>query len=285
MISAQHISPAQTQRMATYDTNLFCRAPLPPTVRRINKSINERLDRYIRAEKLRQAQELWKTKPCPTLTAFEECLRVASQPKPVPQAIYTQQDFIDQLDPQQRADIQREWEVATQPKPQPQPQPTLGWRVITDFPNYEVSTDSQVRNKKTGRVLKPRADKDGYLGVGLRKDNKGHTKRIHRIVGEAFIPNPDGKMVIDHINRDITDNRLENLRWATHSENNLNTGRRSDSTTGYKHINSDNTRDRWRIQIHSHKISRYFSKSAWTLEQVVNIRNNLYEEHGIQRYD
>jgi len=43
--------------------NLFCRAPLPPTVRRINKSINERLDRYIRAEKLRQAQELWKTKP------------------------------------------------------------------------------------------------------------------------------------------------------------------------------------------------------------------------------
>ena len=130
-------------------TNLFCHAPLPPTVRRINKSINERLDRYILSEKLRQAQEL----------------RVASQPKPVPQAIYTQQDFIDQLDPQ----------------PQPVPQPTHGWRVITEYPTYEVSTDGQVRNSGTGRVLKPVPIGGGYLSVRLYKDNKGHTKKIHRL--------------------------------------------------------------------------------------------------------
>ena len=256
--------------ITTYDTNLFYRAPLTPTVRRINKSINERLDRYIRAEKLRQAQEFRKTQPCPTLTQLEDCLRVATQPKPKakPQAIYTQQDFIDQLD-----DIYTD------------PQPTLGWRVITNFPNYEVSPDGQVRNKKTGRVLKPSPDGGGYLGVGLRNEGKTHTKKIHRLVGEAFLPTPEGKQEIDHINRTPTDNRLENLRWATPSENQQNTGRRSDSTTGYKHINSHNTRDRWCIAIHSHKISRYFSKSKWTLEQVVDIRNNLYREHDIQRYD
>ena len=262
--------------ITTYDTNLFYRAPLTPTVRRINKSINERLDRYIRAEKLRQAQEFRKTQPCPTLTQLEDCLRVATQPKPKakPQAIYTQQDFIDQLDPQ--------------PKPQPQPQPTLGWGVITDFPNYEVSTDGQVRNKKTGRVLKPRTDGRGYLNVGLYKDNKGHTKKIHRIVGLTFLPNPDGKQEIDHINRTPTDNRLENLRWATPSENQQNKGRPTTNTSGYKHICDRNRRGYsfWIVGIKQpHKIWREFSKSKWTLEQVVDIRNNLYREHGIQRYD
>ena len=235
--------------ITTYDTNLFYRAPLTPTVRRINKSINERLDRYIRAEKLRQAQEFRKTQPCPTLTQLEDCLRVATQPKPKAE-----------------------------------------WRVITEYPTYEVSTDGQVRNKKTGQVLKTSPNGRGYLNVGLRKDNKRHTKKIHRLVGLTFLPNPDGKLEIDHINRNRTDNRLENLRWATRSENSQNTGRQSNNTTGFKNISSHNTTDRWRIQIPSHqipshKISRYFSKSKWTLEQVVNIRNNLYEEHGIQRYD
>ena len=239
-------------------TNLFCHAPLPPTVRRINKSINERLDRYILSEKLRQAQEL----------------RVASQPKPVPQAIYTQQDFIDQLDPQQRADIQREWEVAE-------------WRVITDLPNYEVSTDGQVRNRKKGRLLKTSPNGCGYLSVRLYKDNKGHTKKIHRLVGLTFLPNPDGKLEIDHINRNRTDNRLENLRWATSSENQQNTGRQSNNTTGFKHIKSRNTTDRWCIEIRSShkKICRTFNKSKYTLEQVVDIRNNIYREHGIQQFD
>jgi hypothetical protein len=87
----------QPKPKATYDTNLFCHAPLPPTARRINKSINDRLDRYIRAEKLRQAEELRKTQPCPTLTAFEECLRVASQPKPVPQPTLGWDDLPDDI--------------------------------------------------------------------------------------------------------------------------------------------------------------------------------------------
>ena len=233
--------------ITTYDTNLFYRAPLTPTVRRINKSINERLDRYIRAEKLRQAQEFRKTQPCPTLTQLEDCLRVATQPKPKAE-----------------------------------------WRVITEYPTYEVSTDGQVRNKKTGRVLKPRTDGRGYLNVGLRKDNKRHTKKIHRLVGLTFLPNPDGKQEIDHINRTPTDNRLENLRWATPSENQQNKGRPTTNTSGYKHICDRNRRGYsfWIVGIKQpHKIWREFNKNLWTLEQVVNIRNNIYEEHGIQRFD
>jgi len=236
MISAQHISPAQPM------ANLFCRTPLPPTVSRINKSINERLDRYIRAEKLRQAQELWKTQP--TL------------------------GWDDLPD-----DIQ-------------ETQPTLGWRVITEYPTYEVSTDGQVRNKKTGRVLKNKMNhRLGYYQINLYNDGTHSTKKIHRLVGLTFLPNPDGKLEIDHINRDKTDNRLENLRWATHSENNQNRGAFKRNTSGFKNITNDNTRDRWRIMISTHKIYRTFSKNLWTLEQVVDIRNNIYREHGIQQFD
>jgi len=129
--------------ITTYDTNLFCRAPLPPTVRRINKSINERLDRYIRAEKLRQAQELWKTKPCQTLTAFEECLRVASQPISPAEPVRTL--GWDDLP----HDIQE-----TQPKPQAeiQAKPEEEWRDIPDFPVYEMNGYAWIRNKKRPHI-------------------------------------------------------------------------------------------------------------------------------------
>ena len=51
------------------------------------------------------------------------------------------------------------------------------------------------------------------------KDGKRHNVRLHRIIAEAFIPNPDNKPCIDHINTIITDNRIENLRWCSQKEN------------------------------------------------------------------
>lgn len=84
---------------------------------------------------------------------------------------------------------------------------------------YMVSSYGRVKNATTGMILKQRTNYKGYNLVGL---GKGDTKVVHRLVAEAFIPNPDGKPCVDHINTVRDDNRVENLRWVTYSENNNN---------------------------------------------------------------
>lgn len=60
---------------------------------------------------------------------------------------------------------------------------------------------------------------EGYLVVGLTKDGKTKQHKVHRIIAEAFIKNPDGKTMINHINGQKDDNRIENLEWCTSKEN------------------------------------------------------------------
>lgn len=91
--------------------------------------------------------------------------------------------------------------------------------------NYEVSNQGHVRNRATGKILKPYLDPHGYFSFRLA-NNKVQTKKyMHRLVAEAFIENPDKLPLVDHINRDRLDNRLENLRWSSHTGNMLNTTR------------------------------------------------------------
>ena len=72
------------------------------------------------------------------------------------------------------------------------------------------------------RIIKPVLTKDGYYIVSLWKKGKGDRRLVHRLIAEHFIPNPDNKPFIDHINTNRADNRIENLRWCTPKENNNN---------------------------------------------------------------
>lgn len=89
---------------------------------------------------------------------------------------------------------------------------------IFDFDNYEVSDVGEVRNKKTGRILKPRLN-NGYYQVGLRKDKKTYQRYIHQLVAYYFVDGYAKGLEVDHINRVKTDNRAENLRWVSHRTN------------------------------------------------------------------
>ena len=93
------------------------------------------------------------------------------------------------------------------------------FKTIKDFPNYEVNTDGLVRNKKTQRILKPFNNGFGYYQVCLCHEGKQKKLRVHRLVALAFIPNPQGKPYVNHINGHPTDNGVSNLEWCTQKEN------------------------------------------------------------------
>lgn len=91
------------------------------------------------------------------------------------------------------------------------------WKIApAPFDKYEVSQDGQVRNRCTKHVLSPDKNNSGYLVVHLLHRK---TVLVHRLVAMTFIPNPENKKYVDHINTVRDDNRVSNLRWVTGGEN------------------------------------------------------------------
>ena len=79
---------------------------------------------------------------------------------------------------------------------------------------YSVSNSGEIRNNINGRILKHDIDSKGFHRIMIGKKHYS----IHRLVAIAFIPNPDNLPEIDHINRNKTDNCIENLRWVSRAE-------------------------------------------------------------------
>ena len=91
---------------------------------------------------------------------------------------------------------------------------------IKDFPNYEITEDGQVFSKNKNAYLSIWLDKDGYPSVKLYKDSKPQVKRVHRLIAEHFLPNPNNLPFVHHLDANRENCAISNLQWISIEGNN-----------------------------------------------------------------
>lgn len=93
------------------------------------------------------------------------------------------------------------------------------WTKIEGFDNYSISKNGEIRNDKSGRIKSERYNRYGYRIVDLYSQGERQTERVHRLVANAFIPNPQMKTQVNHLDGNKRNNHVNNLEWVTASEN------------------------------------------------------------------
>lgn len=149
------------------------------------------------------------------------------------------------------------------------------WQKLEEFGDYQISNFGNVKSSdfemktptgkkwiRKGKLLKPYKSKKGYLIVDLRINGKRKIMSVHRLVALAYIPNPQNKPQINHIDGNKENNNVYNLEWCTNTENQLHAFKNGLQKGNFKHPNS-----------------------KLTLEQVLYIKNNCVvgsKENGVQ---
>lgn len=147
---------------------------------------------------------------------------------------------------------------------------------ITGFEGYYVSNTGKIKScrKRNEVIMTPQLSREGYLCQNLWDGVSYHKKTIHRLIAEAFLPNPDNLPEVDHIDRDKSNNDISNLRWASISQNRINRTSKVGST-GERHIRCFANKPKpYGVTITRNR-QTIFCKYFETLEEAVQARDSF----------
>jgi len=143
------------------------------------------------------------------------------------------------------------------------------WKDVVGYEGlYEISDSGNIRR---GARMLSSSISNGYRYTHLCKEGIERSYTLHRLVALAFLPNPEAKPELDHINRNRADNRLVNLRWATRSENMLNCDLPL-GTSGERYITPYKTGYMVRVTRNN---TRVFCRCFKTLQNAVEARDDF----------
>ena len=154
------------------------------------------------------------------------------------------------------------------------------WKTIIDYPNYTISSLGTV---KTKRIMKIHQLNRGYLQIQLWRDGIGKQFHHHQLLGLHFIPNPENYSQIDHINGIRDDNRLENLRWVSGSQNCRNKKKRANCSSQYKGVGWNKNNKKWEAQITINKTRKHLGYFNTELE-AFNAWKQYVIQNGLQEF-
>ena len=115
---------------------------------------------------------------------------------------------------------------------------------IINYPNYLIYDDGRVFSKTSNRFLKPTVGNDGYSRIGLY-NIKCKKFLLHRLIAMHYIPNLENNPEVDHIDGNKLNNFIENLRWASTSQNAMNKRKQTRNKSGLKGVSFNKKTQKW----------------------------------------
>jgi len=151
---------------------------------------------------------------------------------------------------------------------------------LGNYLGYIVNKKGQIFTKKNGSIMKTTLNDKGYPCVGLSVNGKKVFKRVHRIVAETFIPNPENKPHVNHKDRDRANYHFDNLEWCTPSENVIHSVRNG-GRTNWKRNNTGesngNSKLKWKQIL---AIRALYSCKEFSQNDIADIFNITQGEVG-----
>lgn len=149
------------------------------------------------------------------------------------------------------------------------------WKDCAGFENlYQISNLGNVRSLKCNKVkpIKKGNDGKGYQSVSFMKDKAKYSRKVHRLVGEAFLVPIADKLTIDHIDQNPSNNNVSNLRWADNTDQRINT--KSYSNTGHKNISQSTVSKQFHVVIKRYKVM-LLNVAFNNLEEAIKCRDEF----------